>query len=151
MQSGNVSNNAIEFPKLSKIGSEWADITIDRMKKSFDKFKIKSRSHLFQSFQRSVADNNGVATIRISFLLYGKYVDMGVGRGVPQGAAGTKAFKASRNSRGQLNSYKRKPKRFYSDNMGKETVILGGILINEYSKAFGELIKTMPQRIVIDA
>lgn len=151
MQSGNVSDNAIEFPKLSKIGNDWAQITIDRMKRSFDKYKIKSKNQLYNSFQRSVSDNNGIATIRISFLLYGKYVDMGVGRGVPQGAAGSKAFKASRNSRGQLNTYRRKPKRFYSDNIGKETIILGGILINEYSKSFGELMKTMPQRIVIDS
>lgn len=150
MQSGNVSNHAIEYPKLRQIGDDWARITIDRMKTAFDKYKIKSRSHLYQSFQKSIASNNGVATIRISFLLYGKFVDMGVGRGVPIGDRNTKAFKRSRNAKGQLNKYSRKQKPFYSKNIGKETMILGGILVNEYSRSFNKLLDQMPQRIVID-
>jgi len=77
--------------KLSEreIARAWAQITIKRLRKKIDRIKIGQHSsgELFRSFQYNVLASSGwdVQKFEFAFKFYGKFVDMGVGRGTKLG------------------------------------------------------------------
>jgi hypothetical protein len=77
--------------KLSEreIARAWAQITIKRWRRKIDRMKIGQHSsgELFRSFKYNVLASSGgdVQKIEFAFRYYGKFVDMGVGRGTKLG------------------------------------------------------------------
>lgn len=70
-----------EFEELKA----WADIVIERWQKRMKKLKIGNSNALLRSFMSSIeVDANGNAQkIAFTYLYYGIFPDMGVGKGVP--------------------------------------------------------------------
>ena len=73
------------------IASRWAEIVIERWQKKIAKYKIGSTGALVRSFTSAVeADAKGdVQKITFTYLYYGMFVDMGVGRGTKYSQRGT--------------------------------------------------------------
>lgn len=112
----------------------WAEVVIDRFHEAMDKYDIgKLDGPLWSSFayELKLAGGN-VDEVVFKFLKYGRFVDMGVGRGVPMGGRGTAAFAKSRNEKGQLHRYGRKRKPWYSKTKTREIGILRTILVRDY-------------------
>jgi len=67
-----------------EIAQSWAEITIDRWKKRMAALGVGSTGELLKSFTAHVtSDAQGdPAKITFAFLYYGRFPDMGVGRGV---------------------------------------------------------------------
>ena len=76
-------------PKLSEreIAQAWAKITIIKWKKKLAINKVGNSGALLQSFQYNVlaSAQGNVLKITLLFEYYGRFVDMGVGRGVKIG------------------------------------------------------------------
>lgn len=64
----------------------WAEITIDRWRKRMQALDVGDTGALLKSFEAHVtADANGdPAKVTFAFLYYGRFVDMGIGRGYRQ-------------------------------------------------------------------
>jgi hypothetical protein len=92
----------------------WQKYTIKDWKKNIQKMRIGHSGALVNSFLSNLVMKSGGNEYKInfSFLYYGKFVDMGVGKGVPMGRKDTK----------------RKPKKWYARaltyNINKLTLIL---------------------------
>jgi hypothetical protein len=113
---------------------KWAEIAIDKLREALDTYDIgKLDGALWQSFAYQLVQNNGdIEKVVIKFAQYGRYVDMGVGRGVATGKRGTEAFSKYRKQNGQLHRYGRKPKPWYSKTKTKEVGLLRLILVRDY-------------------
>jgi hypothetical protein len=122
--------------KLSEreIAIAWANITIKRWRKKIDRMKIGQHSsrELFRSFQYNVQASAGgdVQKIEFAFRFYGKFVDMGVGRGTKVGDQ-PMSYGMGRLS-GKFLGMKRTPKKWYSKTLYSETQRLVEILQEEY-------------------
>lgn len=140
----------IKFPTNGEIGRAWNAILVQRLKERVTQLKIIDTGSLLASIDAQVvqATENSLF-IRLNYKEYGKYVDMGVGRGVAIGTRGSNSFAQKRNSKGQLLSYKRKPRKWYSPVIGKETVILAGIVSRNYADKFGNLMLQIPRVVEI--
>lgn len=120
-----------------QVAVDWLRITLERFQKAMDKTGVsKERKGLFDSFVSSV-EKGGDAMVKralIHFRFYGRFVDMGVGRGVPIGSQKAKVdFLKSRNSKGQLHKYGRKPKKWYSRTLAGQTKKLSELLQTHYA------------------
>jgi hypothetical protein len=62
----------------------WAEIVIERWEQKIERLKIGSTGQLVRSFHQHVQthSNGAPELITFTFEYYGKFVDMGVGRGV---------------------------------------------------------------------
>jgi len=122
--------------KLSEreIAQAWAQITIKRWRRKIDRMKIGQRSsgELFRSFQYNVLASSGgdVQKIEFAFRYYGKFVDMGVGRGTKLGDQPMST--GMRKLSGKFLGMKRVPKKWYSKTFYSETQRLVEILQEEY-------------------
>ncbi|MHB8209063.1 hypothetical protein [Mucilaginibacter sp.] len=96
--------------------TDWAAYTVQRLRGALDKYRRPTwTDSLYNSLVTEVSQSGGnVDAVILKFLQYGRFIDMGVGRGVPIGAAGSGQFSAARNAKGQLKSYRRKPEHWYS-------------------------------------
>ena len=107
------------------IAEAWLKYSIEKFQANLKRLKIGSTQELYNSLKGELVSSAGgdELKLRLSYAVYGMFVDMGVGRGM--GAGITKAHGADyarlRNQRGQLNRYERKAKRWYSRQMGRET------------------------------
>ncbi|OUJ69132.1 hypothetical protein [Hymenobacter crusticola] len=124
-----------------QIAVQWLAITIERWRANLKKLKIGSTQELYQSFQGEVisaADTELKA--RLSYALWGMYVDMGVGRGMGAGVKKQDAdYRRFRNDKGKLHRHVRKAKVWYSRQMSRE------------QKALAELMSESTGRILIAA
>ena len=122
--------------KLSEreIARAWAQITIKRWRRKIDRMKIgqNSSGELFRSFQYNVLASSGgdVQKIEFAFRYYGKFVDMGVGRGTKLGDQPMSM--GMRKLSGKFLGMKRVPKKWYSKTFYSETQRLVVILQEEY-------------------
>jgi hypothetical protein len=122
--------------KLSEceIARAWAQITIKRWRRKIDRLKIglHSSGELFRSFQYNVLASSGgdVQKIEFAFRYYGKFVDMGVGRGTKLGDQPMSM--GMRKLSGKFLGMKRAPKKWYSKTFYSETQRLVEILQEEY-------------------
>lgn len=132
-------------PKLSEreIAQAWAQITVKRWKRNLSRMNIgqMSSGELLRSFQYKVLAGAGgdVLKIEFAFKYYGKFVDMGVGRGTslgdhPQSRTGRR-FSPS------FSGMIRKPKKWYSKSFYAETQRLLEIMKEEYGHK-GQLLIT---------
>ena len=69
-----------------KLSAEaWAEIVIERWERKIKQLRIRHTGSLLQSFHQHVntQSNGNPDRIILTFNYYGKFVDMGVGKGVP--------------------------------------------------------------------
>lgn len=97
----------------------WADIVIERWQKRMTEFDVGDTGALVKSFQAQVtADSNGdPAKVTFAFLYYGRFPDMGVGRGV---------------TLSDVPSPTRQVKPWYSQTFMNEVVKLGRMMASKY-------------------
>lgn len=97
----------------------WAEIVIDRWRKRMEALDVGDTGALLKSFEAQVAaDSNGdPAKITFAFLYYGRFPDMGVGRGV---------------TLSDVPDASRKVKPWYSQTFMKEVLALGRMMAHKY-------------------
>lgn len=112
----------------------WADIVLDRWKNKIDRLQIGYTLALENSFRMEVISNAGgdVSRIEFAFKYYGKFVDMGVGRGVK--IADVSEMKVSRRLEGNRQGNYRRPKQWYGRTFYAERLKLMEILSGKYAK-----------------
>jgi hypothetical protein len=108
---------------ISTTVTAWADIVLDRWLRKIDTLKINDTYELANSFIMQVMTDSGGDPERIEFAFkyYGKFVDMGVGKGVTLADAG-------------LSESHRKRKRWYSPVFYAEVKKLAILLAEKYGK-----------------
>lgn len=145
---------ATNQPDIKQILAAWAGITVQRFQEEIDA-KVYARaglritrrgvqssrlgahysfgaarrrtSNLRNMWQETVqAGTNGLDRIQIAFMLYGRFVDMGVGKGVDSHLA-----RYARNRRNG-ETVSRQPRRWYSKRKGYETHRLRELLASYY-------------------
>jgi hypothetical protein len=96
----------------------WAEITVKNWLDKIIRLNVIHSRDLFNSFEMHVYSNAGgdVSKIEFAFLYYGKFVDMGVGRGASMGSG------------------RRKAKPWYNKQFGKEIARLRVILGEKYAE-----------------
>lgn len=117
-----------------RLVSEWARIAIERLQAALEKKKIGVTRELFNSFKRELENAGGdVGAVIIKFLMYGRFVDMGVGQGVKAYERKTnRANLVGARAYGADVSYnRRQPKRWYSKTKAHETLRLQELLIED--------------------
>ena len=121
-------------PKLSEreIAEAWAKITIIRWKRKLAISKIGDSRNLLQSFKYNVlaSANGDVLKISLLFEYYGRFVDMGVGKGVKIGDV--KESATSRRLSGKMLGNRRRPKKWYSKTLHAEVMKLSEIFAKEF-------------------
>ena len=132
-------------PKLSEreIALAWAQITVKLWRKNLSRLKIGKRSsgELFRSFQYKVVGSAGgdIQRIEFAFHYYGKFVDMGVGRGTRLGDLPMSRTK--RRFAGRFLGTGRVPRKWYSKTFYSESQRLAEILQKEYGHR-GQMVIT---------
>ncbi len=120
--------------KLSQVqvADNWARITIKVWRDKIVKLKAVDHSQLWQSFIYDVIAEAGgnVIKIEFAFLYYGKFIDMGVGKGVKIGDVKENAN--SRRLEGKMLGNRRRPKKWYSKPFAHEVARLSEIMEEEY-------------------
>ena len=120
--------------KLSEreIAEAWAKITIIKWKKKLASNKIGDTGTLLKSFKYNVlaSAQGNVLKITLLFEYYGRFVDMGVGKGVKIGDV--KESAASRKLSGKMLGNRRRPKKWYSKTFHAEVMKLSEIFAKEY-------------------
>lgn len=108
-------------PNMSLTVEAWADIVIDKWENMIARLHIGNSSTLINSFAQHVVTqaNGNPGRIEFVFEYYGKFVDMGVGRGI---------------SIGEVEFSDRKPKPWYSKTFFSQVKKLGEILSEKYSQ-----------------
>ena len=117
----------------SEMLQQWADIVIERWMAKISKLKIIETSELLRSFTSQVhMDANGDASkIVFTFLYYGIFPDMGVGKGVPYE---------------KVSQSNRRAKPWYSQQFHKEVVKLGYIMAERYGEKAMEAISIIENK-----
>jgi hypothetical protein len=112
----------------------WADVAIQRFKEALTKQGVEEYSRdLLESLVAELSRSGGdIEKVIIKFKGYGRFVDMGVGRGVAKGEKGSKAFGKYRQDNGKLKKYGRKSKPWYSKTKTREVAILRELLVTQY-------------------
>ena len=119
------------------IASRWAEIVIERWQKKIAKYKIGSTGALVRSFTSAVeADAKGdVQKITFTYLYYGMFVDMGVGRGTKYSQIGTT---------------KRQIKPWYSSIVRREIYKLGELMIEKHGVKVLDSMRLMEKTLILD-
>lgn len=128
-----------------EVATKWLDFTVDSFIENIRKLRIRQTGALMASFRKQVVGSaSGRLQLQLSYALYGKFVDMGVGRGMGAGVSkGDDGYDRIRNSRGQLKRRQRQPRKWYSKEMAYQTKRLaelmsdlhGTLLISAVSEA----------------
>jgi hypothetical protein len=132
----------------------WADIVIERWERKIDLLKIGRTGNLAKSFAQHVNTqaNGDVDLVTFTFEYYGKYVDMGVGRGMTAGSRNDlgESFYSKRNDLGQLHTHSRVKKPWYSKVFFSELIKLREILAQKYAYKAQMAIITEVEQLNID-
>jgi len=124
--------------KLSEreIAQAWAQITVKLWRKNLSRLKVGqySSGDLFRSFQfKVIAGASGnVDRIEFAFRYYGKFLDMGVGKGTRLGDR--PVSRGSRKLSEKFLGMGRVPKKWYSRTFYAESQRLAEILQKEYGR-----------------
>ncbi|MDA3867019.1 MAG: hypothetical protein PF489_09780 [Salinivirgaceae bacterium] len=99
---------------------QWAEYVIERWEQQIIRLGISSSGQLISSFQNFVITQSGgnVTLIEFIFEYYGKFVDMGVGRGVTME---------------EVSYSNRKPKPWYNKVFFSQVKKLGELLSEKYA------------------
>lgn len=115
----------------------WLALAVERLQQALDHYQIgQTQGPLWQSIAGEIIrTGEDVAQILIKFAQYGRFVDMGVGRGMPRGGRrklGEEQFLKQRNRSGQLHRYNRSPKPWFSKTKTREVARLRQLLAEHY-------------------
>lgn len=129
--------------------SLWGKIASQRMIKALTQMGIRDSGGLQKSIEHQINKAGGDVTVAMfKFLQYGRFVDMGTGRGIARGAKGTTSFTMYRNDSGTLKaSVNRKPKPWYSRTMYREIKILSEKLLANMDEKVMDTIQARLRRI----
>jgi len=120
--------------KLSEreIAEAWAKITIIKWKRKLAINRIGDSGTLLKSFKYNVlaSAQGNVLKISLLFEYYGRFVDMGVGKGIKIGDV--KESITSRKIFGKMLGNRRRPKKWYSKTFHAEVMKLSEIFAKEY-------------------
>lgn len=141
-------------PELLEIIDKWLEITIDRLHNALDEHEIgKLDGDLWKSIVGEVVASGGnVESVMVKFMQYGRFVDMGVGRGMTTGSRkelGDQKFFKKRNAGGQLHKYLRKPKPWYSKTKKREVARLREIMAAKLCKQALQDVETAIEKGMI--
>ncbi len=127
----------------------WAKFAAEKLIKALGKHKIGKSGDLQRSIYSQIQANGGDAYKALfKYLQYGRFVDMGTGRGFARGARGTDAFSLSRNQNGTIKAQvNRKPKPWYSKTMYREIKILSEKLLANMSDDVMSIMQARLRRI----
>lgn len=120
-----------------ELAVKWLDITIERFVANMRRLRIEHTGALLASFRKEVIGSAGAdqLRLRLSYALYGKFVDMGVGRGMAAGVRkGDDGYDRVRNTRGQLRRHQRQARPWYSTEMAHQTHRLSELLLDLYGQ-----------------
>lgn len=127
----------------------WAEVTIKEFRKRIKNKRIGSSGRLAREFAKHVESSAGgdVQKIKMSFMFYGMFVDMGVGKGTKINDVKENAIQRRlTGSRG----IKRRPKKWYSETMETEVFQLGRIMAEKYGViAFNEIKEILPKQATV--
>lgn len=125
-------------PALSEleVAKKWLDITIERFIENMRQLRIQDTGTLLASFQKQVVGSaEGRLQLRLSYALYGKFVDMGVGRGMGAGIRKKDdGYDRIRKNRGQLRRHTRKKRNWYATEMSYQTKRLSELMLDLYGQ-----------------
>ncbi|MDO7853143.1 hypothetical protein [Hymenobacter convexus] len=126
-------------PTLSprELAVQWLDITVERFVGNMRRLRIEHTGTLLASFRKEVigAAGSDLFRIRLSYALYGKFVDMGVGRGMGAGIRkGDDGYDRIRKTRGQLRRHERKARAWYSKEVAHQTKRLSELMLDLYGQ-----------------
>ena len=142
------------MPTQFQTVEKWLEYTLDDLRESLRKLKIDDTGHLLASVQGHLvaAAGDDVQKLSIAYAVYGKFVDMGVGRGMGAGVRKRDSdYARIRDERGRLRQYSRKPRPFASKVLGKQSFRLS-VLLSDY---FGATItariqNALPAQVTIN-
>lgn len=116
----------------------WLNKTLDKLREALKAQQVGRHSgHLLNSIAGELKRSSGtVEEVIIKFQQYGRFVDMGVGRGFQRGSRkqlGDQKFGKKRNAAGQLHSVGgRTPKPWFSKTKTREVARLRELLIDHH-------------------
>ena len=113
-----------------ELATKWLDFTVESFVENMRKLRIRDTGTLMASFKKQVIGGaEGRLQLQLSYALYGKFIDMGVGRGMGQGIRrGDDGYDRIRNSRGRLQRQERKARKWYGKEMSYQTKRLAELL-----------------------
>jgi len=148
-------NELNQLPKdLALTIMRWSNWTIFALKKSLQQKKVGSSGSLHKSFTYKLTyGSDGMPTkVTIGFYFHGKFVDMGVGRGVKISDVKGNAEKWRSLASDERKGIKpRRPKKWYSPTMYYEYQRLAEILTEKYAIEIPARFEyTLSERIVMN-
>lgn len=146
-------NNINQIQRTPELGKaltwtivQWADITIKEFHRSMVKTGIK-RSHLWRSLTYNIKYVDGFPVeVSLGFLYHGRFVDMGVGRGVrisdvKNNAEIWRAATIGMKRKEAAAIRGRKPKKWYAKTAYIQFQILSDILLKKYSISTSRIVE----------
>lgn len=129
--------------------SLWGKFAAEKLVKALGRHKIGKSGALKESIYNEIQKNGGDAYKALfKFLQYGRFVDIGTGRGFARGAKGSASFAISRNNNGTLKAtVNRNPKPWYSKTMYREIKILSEKLLADMDEKVMNTIQARIRRI----
>lgn len=119
------------IPSQEQLGNEWAEILIMRWKERMHELKVGRTGELENSFAYQVMLDQllNLKKIDLGFLYYGKFTDMGVGKGmgIESVKDNGKAWASGLNEKNR-----RRPKKWYSKTFTREYNVLVELLAKYY-------------------
>ncbi len=115
---------------LKQVGEQWLAIFEEKLKKAIAKREIGVTGTLAASFIKTIIyrSNGDPDRLQISFLMYGRFVDMGVGRGSRIG----ERHQQNLEKRAGLRAIARYPKKWYSKTVPRQVAVFNNILKDMY-------------------
>jgi len=132
-------NNGLYY-ELERIQlcEDWAKYTAQRLQKSIARFKIGASGSLNYSilYQLMGISGGDVGSIKHEFNYYGKFVDMGVGRGTK-----IESVMGNADIISLIGGKSRRPKRWLSKTYYAEVAELSSLLSAKYGDQYTNIIK----------
>ena len=117
-------------PTQLELATTWLDFTVDNFVDNMRRLRIRDTGALMASFRKQVIGSaEGPLQLRLSYALYGKFIDLGVGRGYGAGVRkGDDGYERLRNGRGQLRRRERKARQWYAKELAHQTKRLAELM-----------------------
>jgi len=112
----------------------WAHYAIVAFQEALDKKKIGVTRQLYNSFKRQLQGSGGdVQAVILKFFMYGRFRDMGVGRGMKayERASNKANLIAAKRYGADVPHSRRQPKRWYSKTRWAQQLRLGELLARD--------------------
>ena len=141
------------MPTQFETVEKWLEYTLDDLRASIRKLKINDTGHLLASVEGHLvaAAGGDVQKLSIAYAAYGKFVDMGVGRGMGAGIRKRDTdYTRIRDERGRLHQHTRQARAFSSKVIGKQSFRLSLILSDYYgATTIASIQNALPAQITL--